>query len=221
MSKEYAKTAVAAGITFLDQHSDVPRDWRSKIDLTRLTVFSTDYCPLGQLFGDYYDGARKLGISGTDKTHEYGFCSYSYATNEELTDAWKAALTAKYNVSDRLNIKGDRDAVLTVVATWAEDSGNWYVVKYDRGGSHIKSEHMLDRDFEKYTPFPFANGDILTNKERSQFLVVRNGENRLERLSSTYGTEPQTRNGTYAYYVSEYGELQALSDSMYRKFSEV
>lgn len=50
---------VASGVYMLDIFSP---DWRKKIDLARLDIRSCRDCVLGQVFGEYEDGMRALGL---------------------------------------------------------------------------------------------------------------------------------------------------------------
>lgn len=61
---------VQAGADLLDKHG--PADWRSRVDLSRLDILDPDNCILGQIYGDYNQGMKSLGIvTGT----AYGFIS--------------------------------------------------------------------------------------------------------------------------------------------------
>lgn len=102
---------VQAGIALLDEKG--PADWRERIDLGKLDLAYMSRCILGQVFGDFYAGARDLGFKeewawyvNERDTAPYGFwrdASLPDAYGDEdlqesedeyaqLTAAWKAAL---------------------------------------------------------------------------------------------------------------------------------
>jgi hypothetical protein len=88
-----AKKVVAVGGAFLDTMRD--DDWRSEIDTHNLSLASTTRCIVGQLYGEYDDGLRALGINNV-KARGYGFESgYTDDTSVgsyALNDAWKEYL---------------------------------------------------------------------------------------------------------------------------------
>lgn len=93
---------VLNGAMFLDQH--VP-GWRDKINIDDLNIRSGCYCILGQIYGDYEEGAKILNMPVVDKYHppspskesiELGFNDV-YTANfgmelSELTNEWKSYL---------------------------------------------------------------------------------------------------------------------------------
>lgn len=101
--EEAAAERVARGIQFLDD-SAWP-DWRSKIDLDALYLYSSNECILGQIFGTYYDGLEELEIgNGCSCCAQYeisamdlGF-NTNYSHDEHSVDyshldaAWRKAL---------------------------------------------------------------------------------------------------------------------------------
>lgn len=57
---------VDSGIRYLNGKEDVIpeiKNWSRKIDLTNLCLSDPDACVLGQLFGNYYIGRRRLNMS--------------------------------------------------------------------------------------------------------------------------------------------------------------
>jgi hypothetical protein len=78
---------VAAGAALLDERG--PDDWRDKIDLDTLDVFSFTDCVLGQLYGRYNSGKDALDIW---EGMSYGFDD-SKGHHVKLTAAWKRYLT--------------------------------------------------------------------------------------------------------------------------------
>jgi len=93
MSMEDARLYVADGAALLDEKG--PQGWRETLrELAAcLRVESTDYCPLGVLYGSFSDGVDALGI---DNAHQVGFersigdweSGEGSATYAELTAAW-------------------------------------------------------------------------------------------------------------------------------------
>jgi len=63
------KKRVERGIAFLDKH--VP-DWHYRINLEQLEMEFSDYCILGQLYGDYHRGTAKLDLDEW-QAYQYGF----------------------------------------------------------------------------------------------------------------------------------------------------
>lgn len=75
--------------------------WRDNIDTERLNLGSDRYCVLGQLFGSYADGVRRLGLAQMGReSFDRGFLAaagdseaYGLAFEyKELTAAWKKIL---------------------------------------------------------------------------------------------------------------------------------
>ena len=60
---------VIAGISLLNRECPY---WFERIDLSKLDMMSCEYCILGQLYGDYCDGALQLGLNADD-AKDYGF----------------------------------------------------------------------------------------------------------------------------------------------------
>ncbi len=81
------KENVLRGVALLDEK--VP-DWRERIDKSRLSMRNMNRCILGQIFGHFIVGERKLNIS----PRNYGFMSdtdtdYSY---RKLNQLWREQL---------------------------------------------------------------------------------------------------------------------------------
>lgn len=53
----YAAFLASMGAEYLDTHYS---DWRDKVDEQRLSMASGTHCILGQVFGDYEDGIRRI-----------------------------------------------------------------------------------------------------------------------------------------------------------------
>ena len=86
------------GAEYLDKKLGT-KSWRKKIDKDRLDLLLPCDCILGQLYLDYYEGTRNLGITDYGRTAQrMGFCfewdpgkgqDHRY---QELTEAWKEVL---------------------------------------------------------------------------------------------------------------------------------
>ncbi|NIQ15695.1 MAG: hypothetical protein GTO02_15240 [Candidatus Dadabacteria bacterium] len=63
------KKRVEKGIALLDKY--VP-DWHYRINIKQIEMEYSDYCILGQLYGDYNKGAAKLGL-GEWEAYQCGF----------------------------------------------------------------------------------------------------------------------------------------------------
>ncbi len=94
------RAAVWAGIGFLD--ANVP-GWRKKINLRRLDLASPKLCVLGEVYGDYSDGADRLGFeAGSDLAAQLGFVvpkipgtnARDMTLYPRLTAEWRAAYRA-------------------------------------------------------------------------------------------------------------------------------
>lgn len=85
-----AAAAVRRGADFLDNHGDI--DWMERIDLEKLTITSSEYCILGQLFeNNYYAGKLRLGLD-VGQVGMYGFAG-TLIDSHLLTDAWRELIT--------------------------------------------------------------------------------------------------------------------------------
>lgn len=76
------------GAAWLDEHRT--DNWRSLINADRLNIDDPCNCVLGQLYGNFYDAVRQLGI-GFQNTDRLGFDG---DRDFALTDAWKEELNA-------------------------------------------------------------------------------------------------------------------------------
>lgn len=87
------RARVQKGVALLDK--EVP-DWKERIDPGTLNVAASNSCILGQLFGDYFVGVAKLGLSGT-QTRALGFYNITDEAIQEyqkLTKEWRLASSA-------------------------------------------------------------------------------------------------------------------------------
>lgn len=83
---------IPEGVALLD---DVVPNWASKVDLSRLSMSDYNWCVLGQVFGDYSEGRRSLGIPIGDGQW-YGFDQCSTDSNwEALDEAWAKVISER------------------------------------------------------------------------------------------------------------------------------
>ena len=81
-----AEARVRKGIDLLDRK--IP-GWRIQIDFDALDIGWSSKCVMGQLFGDFGDGIRELGLADIGG-YEFGFASYGGREGfRDLTDKWK------------------------------------------------------------------------------------------------------------------------------------
>lgn len=113
MSNKTAAQRVLAGVALLQSlesccsvphlgsSQTVPSDWKSRIDLADLDLGDSSLCILGQVFGSYDNGLKKIGleldfVKSRDKGFESGSGSYdNYVSSSELTTEWKKFLRGK------------------------------------------------------------------------------------------------------------------------------
>lgn len=93
MASVAAIEAVKRGARVLDAGG--PLNWREKINVDTLDIVSTTLCPLGQVFGRYWDGRDRLAAAGVLDTNVegyiYGFSletSHAGPSNDDLIAAW-------------------------------------------------------------------------------------------------------------------------------------
>lgn len=87
---------IKAGMELLDR--EVP-GWREEIDLYSLDMGLCEHCILGQLFREYDEGVRAIGITN-EKAEQLGLFisnnkSFPNDKYTALTIAWKEALQVK------------------------------------------------------------------------------------------------------------------------------
>ena len=88
--KTTIKTRVKAGIAFLDA---VKPNWKKKIDLDKLDLFSPYTCVIGEVYGGYFKGMKKLEIEWhSDSATALGFYEGSVMNYPSLTKVWKQEL---------------------------------------------------------------------------------------------------------------------------------
>jgi hypothetical protein len=83
---------VQSGARFLDLMCP---DWEVRVDPVALSMVDGQRCVLGQLFGHYQSGLRKLGLRfGSQETASLGFWNgiYQYC---DLTRVWRDEITAR------------------------------------------------------------------------------------------------------------------------------
>ncbi|HEY6019690.1 MAG TPA: hypothetical protein VIY48_07260 [Candidatus Paceibacterota bacterium] len=66
---------VAKGVELLDAHDP---GWRHEVDVEKLDILDEEYCILGQVFGDYFEGKGHLGIA-FEPGSIYGFDTYHFS----------------------------------------------------------------------------------------------------------------------------------------------
>jgi hypothetical protein len=84
----YIPANVKRGEAFLDEH--VP-GWRDAVEPYGLDLANGCQCVLGQVFGDYDDGLRLLGLTQRD-AQRLGFFTWGRQTFGKLTDAWRRVI---------------------------------------------------------------------------------------------------------------------------------
>jgi hypothetical protein len=80
---------VERGAALLDMEAP---GWTSKIDLDTLNIAHTDFCVLGQVYGDYDAGLDTLGGEAERAPVKYGFLQQGNEGAARLTDKWRAAI---------------------------------------------------------------------------------------------------------------------------------
>lgn len=95
------ESRVQRGIELLDEHYD--HEWRHAIVPSDIRMNDGGKCVLAQLFGDYVDGLKTLGLSDPlypytglvgDYADDYGFQASVSANNAELAEAQKTEYQA-------------------------------------------------------------------------------------------------------------------------------
>jgi len=105
MAKVSYAPNVSLGIQTLNDHFG-NEEWKSKIDLNDLDLKDTEYCVLGQVFGNFYDGLNAIQNNSfwyTDRyshgfavTLDYGDMSDWKRENKKwdnLTEEWRKQLS--------------------------------------------------------------------------------------------------------------------------------
>lgn len=87
---------VQKGIAFLDRHG--PPDWREQIDPDKIDIKNCGNCVLGQIYGSYVKGLKRLGLSMTQAV-DHGFHPREAPTKleaqvllKDLNQEWRLAL---------------------------------------------------------------------------------------------------------------------------------
>lgn len=91
------KAEVEKGIKLLDEK--VP-GWRERIDPDSLDMSDCFQCILGQLFGSFSDGSKKLGFVWLGNTEDFGFevkQRFAPLPYDELTNLWKKELEKRHD----------------------------------------------------------------------------------------------------------------------------
>lgn len=93
MFKNRIALNASRGAVFMDEKKP---GWFHSIDKGKLNIATTDNCILGQLFGEYNDGCKKLNIDGDESRKDrigYGFnpslFAYALFGIRRLNRAWR------------------------------------------------------------------------------------------------------------------------------------
>lgn len=223
-----ALSVVQKGAAFLDSRptSVLARDWREKVNVGTLAVWSTSMCPLGQIFGDYYVGKVKLDLTST-QCEGYGFCEGggsdgTYTTNETLTAAWKHILSAPKVGDIYVDSYGDGFKIEAVIKRASDSSESAMVsggsVKrglfvtdnsdmYGIGTSAIKGSYKLHQDPKH------ANGDVLvgTSRDTGKKVVIVVNDLGGYREVLFLNTDGYATHGTLDYAERNYGPLLPIT----------
>ena len=85
--KQKLQERVEAGAAFLNV---VRLGWWKEINIKRLNLSLPNVCMLGELYGDYYEGALELGFDSESQTASaLGFRSEVDSHYPLLTELWK------------------------------------------------------------------------------------------------------------------------------------
>ena len=93
------KAAASAGAKFLDEKHP---NWFKQIDTNKLNMTLTNDCILGQLYGDYFEGAKQLALDvwphvvGFNVQYDGTFSVRDFPKHYKLsTDAWKEEISQR------------------------------------------------------------------------------------------------------------------------------
>jgi hypothetical protein len=121
----HATQRVRGGANLLDYHRP---GWEREIDIEHLDMGDTDFCVLGQLYGDYESGCDALGLGRNDERATHGFNVYwpwqapillriaraigldwtlHHREFRLLRNAWIAEIRARQYADAAFNIIGD------------------------------------------------------------------------------------------------------------------
>ena|SRR5258708_188737 len=88
-AKDYPER-VARGAIFLDKSKP---DWYKIINASKIDLNSNLDCILGQLYGDYSYGLRKLHIKGPG--HTYGFLIFRFWNKYIVEELWREEIAVR------------------------------------------------------------------------------------------------------------------------------
>jgi hypothetical protein len=193
MSSDMDKVIAAAGV--LDRFG--PSDWRSKIDLTRLKMYSSRDCILGQIYGEYNDGLEQL----TDRS---GFDADTFCGFDE---EWKRYLSSPVAPFKQYVNNNDKTHIVSLVNEFTLDGETW--VNYRRLLGSVIFANRKDRFLATFTEktkyvvgrlYQSANGaDIFMYDEDDTFF--RFGQ------SSKFSNLDSTGYDSVYNYERDYGPL--------------
>lgn len=197
---------VAKGIKFLDgkvASGKLSADWRSSIELDRLSLESCDVCVLGQLFGSYEDGKYTLDIDNYD-AKAYGF-NTDYSFNE-LTQAWKDALGANSILVEKGDVYKDQYGyAVKVIATTLVTLDDKTVTAYIVQTGDVKNGNFKAYDAKSVTVLRKVDFEK-TYKNKVEKFVPKKGMF----VTSAYSGKN--------YYMISDDELRELKDGAYSQW---
>ena len=178
------------GVAYLDSRVSTfteLKDWRSKIKVEKLDISMGDVCVLGQLFGGYFAGLDRLGLSGLG-AEDRGFIardSYPTISSKDLTEAWKSILALpkvgqiyKDAYNDAVRVEGvvrrESDGQVTIVVT----GGSIVSGAYKPSTSSMWNTALRNiQAMTLFTPPVFKDGDIIMGKRKENgspiYMIVR------------------------------------------------
>ena len=86
---------VRRGAALLDK---MQPGWAKQINTTTLEMGSSCDCILGQLYGDYIDGAKAIGLCSIYQRIHYGFSTCGKWS--DLDRLWKSEVTTMVGIKD-------------------------------------------------------------------------------------------------------------------------
>lgn len=136
------QTRVERGAVTLDNYFGSRSAWTNKINPDDLEICSSDRCILGQVFGDYWRGKRKLGLEHADLASACGFVTAITDSNEminELNAAWCMFIrNARVPEPARLELTPRLLEQLTELSSQLHDPENpMPVIELELGGVRI------------------------------------------------------------------------------------
>lgn len=158
--------------------------WRDKIDTATLNLSSSTKCTLGQVYGDYHEGLRKLGLSSynTD-AQDYGFTTLDSGdpSNSKIAAAWLRLLSYKdgevvegngwnavwsfLRVEKTLRVN---DKTYLVVQPGTMKDGEFQTDEYENARLYTASN--LGKNYKRYAPLP-KKGSVVKTKDGEIYYI--------------------------------------------------